>query len=137
MPRRPLSPCPHPGCGKLTAGGACAAHRGQTDRERKRAFDRRRPTAAQRGYDSRWQKSSRGFLAKHPLCAPCQRKGRVTLATLVDHVRPHRGDKVLFWDRANWEPSCTPCHSSDKQREERREAAAAQGEGGSNPSNPR
>ncbi|WP_327787027.1 hypothetical protein [Agrobacterium rubi] len=31
---------------------------------------------------------------------------------------PHRGDKRLFWTRANWQPLCTPCHSSTKQRQE-------------------
>jgi 5-methylcytosine-specific restriction endonuclease McrA len=37
----------------------------------------------------------------------------------VDHIIPHRGDKRLFWHRANWQPLCAPCHNSIKQRQER------------------
>ncbi|TIX74642.1 MAG: HNH endonuclease, partial [Mesorhizobium sp.] len=41
-------------------------------------------------------------------------------ANVVDHVKPHRGDMRLFWSRSNWQPLCTPCHSSIKQSRERR-----------------
>ncbi|MEO4040348.1 HNH endonuclease signature motif containing protein [Hoeflea sp. CAU 1731] len=39
-------------------------------------------------------------------------------AKVVDHIIPHKGDRKLFWDRSNWQPLCTPCHSSKKQRQE-------------------
>ncbi|WP_244295246.1 HNH endonuclease [Paracoccus versutus] len=39
-------------------------------------------------------------------------------ATLVDHIKPHRGDKALFWNWNNWQALCTGCHSSVKQRSE-------------------
>lgn len=39
--------------------------------------------------------------------------------TLVDHVTPHRGDKVLFWNWNDWQALCTRCHSGAKQRQER------------------
>lgn len=32
------------------------------------------------------------------------------VANVVDHIKPHRGDKVLFWDSANWQPLCKECH---------------------------
>lgn len=32
-------------------------------------------------------------------------------AIVVDHVRPHRGDMVLFWDVANWQSLCLSCHN--------------------------
>lgn len=32
------------------------------------------------------------------------------MASVVDHVIPHRGDKALFWDSDNWQPLCKPCH---------------------------
>jgi hypothetical protein len=39
---------------------------------------------------------------------------------LVDHIQPHRGDPVLFWDsKGNWAGLCKPCHDSDKQRQEK------------------
>lgn len=31
-------------------------------------------------------------------------------ATVVDHITPHKGDKALFWQRANWQPLCKRCH---------------------------
>jgi 5-methylcytosine-specific restriction protein A len=70
-----------------------------------------RGTSAQRGYDYRWQQARAGYLAKHPLCCHCSSLGRVTVATDLDHITPHKGDMVLFWDRANWQGLCHPCHS--------------------------
>ncbi|MGH6978064.1 MAG: HNH endonuclease signature motif containing protein [Brevundimonas sp.] len=41
-------------------------------------------------------------------------------ADMIDHIKPHRGDMKLFWDRNNWQPLATsPCHASRKQRQER------------------
>jgi len=34
------------------------------------------------------------------------------VATLVDHVVPHRGDQRLFWLVANWQALCTACHQA-------------------------
>lgn len=50
----------------------------------------------------------------------CKDRGLKVLATVVDHITPHKGDKILFWSKSNWQPLCTHCHSSRKQREERR-----------------
>ncbi|HSH84369.1 MAG TPA: HNH endonuclease signature motif containing protein [Guyparkeria sp.] len=49
----------------------------------------------------------------------CQQIGRVTAATVVDHIVPHQGNKELFWDRSNWQPLCAPCHDRHKRRQER------------------
>ena len=35
---------------------------------------------------------------------------KLTPATVVDHIIPHRGDKRLFWDEKNWQPLCKDCH---------------------------
>lgn len=40
------------------------------------------------------------------------------LSTVVDHVIPHRGDDVLFWDESNWQALCKSCHDSHKRRQE-------------------
>nr|WP_274517359.1 HNH endonuclease signature motif containing protein [Chromobacterium haemolyticum] len=50
----------------------------------------------------------------------CQARGMVEPATVVDHIEPHQGDQAKFWDKTNWQALCTPCHSSEKQRQERR-----------------
>jgi 5-methylcytosine-specific restriction endonuclease McrA len=111
MPMKGPSVC---GCGKLVAFGVMCECR----RARKASYDRNRPTARQRGYDSKWQRASKAFLAlpENRLCAcGC---GRV--ADCVDHIKPHRGDMRLFWDRTNWQPmASSPCHSSRKQSLER------------------
>ena len=73
-------------------------------------------TAAQRGYGSRWQKARASFLAAHPICVMCKADGTLTPANVVDHVIPHRGDKNLFWDTANWQSLCARHHNSDKRR---------------------
>lgn len=78
-----------------------------------------RKTAAQRGYGSRWQKARDGWLRKHPLCADHLKRGMAVTATVVDHVIPHKGDMVLFWDSDNWQSLCKQCHDSHKQRLEK------------------
>ena len=75
-------------------------------------------TAAQRGYGYKWQKAREQHLREHPLCVMCQAQGRVTEATVVDHIVAHRGDQSVFWDRSNWQSLCATHHSRDKQREE-------------------
>ncbi len=72
--------------------------------------DRVRGGADARGYDARWRRARKAFLERHPLCAECQREGKLTPATVVDHIVPHRGDQRLFWDKTNWQPLCKDCH---------------------------
>ena len=78
-----------------------------------------RKSARERGYDSRWRKARAQYLAAHPLCAVCSAQGVTTAAAVVDHIRPHRGDMGLFWDRLNWQPLCRRCHDVWKQSAER------------------
>lgn len=72
-------------------------------------------TSTERGYGSRWRKSRAGYLRLHPLCVMCEADKRLTPATVVDHIVPHRGDQTLFWDSTNWQPLCKSHHDSDKQ----------------------
>ncbi len=84
----------------------------------RRLKPRQRKSACQRGYDRRWRDASRRHLAQHPLCAECKRQGRVRHATLVDHVRPHKGRDDLFWDASNWQSLCVECHVAKTARGE-------------------
>lgn len=59
----------------------------------------------------RWQQTRVRFLALYPLCAHCQAKNIVTVATVVDHIEPHRGNMALFWDESNFQPLCETCHN--------------------------
>lgn len=70
-------------------------------------------------YDYRWQKARLRFLRVNPLCVMCAKRGITRLATVVDHVIPHKGDEQLFWDETNWQALCATHHNADKQRLEK------------------
>lgn len=112
----PPKPCRHAGCGVLVRDGSgyCSKHVQLKQSQR----DDRRGTAHQRGYGSQWQKARLGWLMKHPLCVHCEQRGRVTAATVVDHITPHKGDRHLFWDRDNWQSLCKPCHDVKTAKED-------------------
>lgn len=116
MPKSAPKPCRHPGCRALVRDAAyCEQHR----KEVRKGQDSRRGSSTERGYNYRWQKARQTFLGRNPLCSICQKAGRITPASIVDHIVPHRGDQLLFWDTANWQSLCKPCHDSIKQAEER------------------
>ncbi|MDN2700176.1 HNH endonuclease [Janthinobacterium sp. SUN073] len=97
-------------------------------------------SSTKRGYGYAWQKARAGYLRSHPLCVYCLRDPAyapirdmapstailrcaelgliVPAASVVDHIEPHRGDRVLFWNKTNWQSLCGTHHSADKQREE-------------------
>ena len=102
MPMKPKKPCKHLGCPGLTGDQYCELHAKLHTGDRSSAFER--------GYSHRWQMARKQFLANHHLCVECESAGIITLATVVDHIRPHRGDEVLFWDENNWQPLCKKCH---------------------------
>nr|DAY45641.1 MAG TPA: HNH endonuclease [Caudoviricetes sp.] len=110
MANKPLHPCAYIGCQALTREKYCKRHQ-----ERPKEL---RASAYRRGYTSRWSKESRAFLALHPWCAECARHGKTVPAELVDHIRPHKGDIGLFWNRSNWQALCWSCHSSKTARED-------------------
>lgn len=87
-----------------------------TARQLGRESDIRRGSARARGYTRRWDKASSGHRAKHPLCRGCEARGEFIAATVTDHVEPHRGDMVKFWNSAMWQSACGWCHSVLKQR---------------------
>jgi len=77
--------------------------------------DDRRGTAYSRGYDRQWDRDRRAHLRRSPLCVCCEANGFIRPASLVDHIVPHRGDKVLFRDPANWQSLCSECHNKIKK----------------------
>ena len=104
MSKAPKRPCRHPGCPNLCDKGVyCLQHM-------EFSSDRMRGGADARGYNAEWRRARKAFLQKHPLCAECGKAGKLTPATVVDHIIPHRGDKRLFWDENNWQPLCKSCH---------------------------
>ena len=113
MPRIPDHPCAHPGCPRLVARGKkyCPEHQGEHPAEVR--------SAVSRGYGKAWQKARAKYLEAHPLCVMCMQRGVYVKATVVDHIRPHRGDYQLFWDRNNWQALCKTCHDKKTGTEDR------------------
>lgn len=110
MPMKPKKPCKHPGCPLLTDHSYCEFHA--------KLYADDRTGASDRGYDSRWRKARKQFLNAYPICKHCEKKGKITPATVVDHVTPHRGDQRLFWDESNWQPLCKKCHDRKTRTED-------------------
>ena len=90
MPNRIKRECRKLGCLSLTdnANGYCDKHQ----QEKFMRYDRYRKSAAQRGYNARWQRYRKIFLQKHPICANC----RNAPASVVDHIKPHKGIMIYF-----------------------------------------
>lgn len=109
MPLRLKKPCSYPMCPELTHDRYCGKHQKQVSR----CCDKERGTAAKRGYGGRWQRYRIMFLRKNPLCAECQRQGRITPAKHVDHIKAVSGaDDPLFWEPSNHQGLCHSCHSA-------------------------
>jgi 5-methylcytosine-specific restriction protein A len=64
---------------------------------------------------AKWQKGRAWHLRNNPLCVFCGEKGFAVPATVVDHIKPHKGDRGLFFDASNWQSLCSPCHDGFKQ----------------------
>lgn len=122
MPPRLI--CIDPGCDELAEPGhnRCADHKAKKDaRIAARKAEAKQSDVAREGAElyasPAWKKASKAFLRKHPLCADCAELGLTVLATEVDHITPHRGDRKLFWQRSNWQSLCKASHSRKTARE--------------------
>ena len=105
MPHTPKRPCRYPGCPNLCEKGTfCEDHRREWSPESLRG------SAAARGYGTKWREARKLYLPRHPLCVKCLEENKITPATVVDHIVPHRGDRKLFWDQDNWQPLCKEHH---------------------------
>jgi len=65
--------------------------------------------------DKRWLARRAAQLRAQPLCVMCKASGVVRLATVADHIVPHRGDLNVFW-YGELQSLCTTCHNRHKQQ---------------------
>lgn len=106
MPSAPLKPCNDPGCGQLVSGRYCKEHE---EKHRKSAGYQHTKTSTQRGYGYKWQKLRQiVFKRDNKLCQICLSNGRVTVAMVVDHIKPKA--KGGTDDMANLQSLCPKCH---------------------------
>jgi 5-methylcytosine-specific restriction endonuclease McrA len=141
-PYAPMRICSHPGCAvRVRPGGKdrgrCPAHATAY----RRAYEAGKGSAAARGYDGLWRRTSQHLRRTElPVCgdrldgrpptgdSQCRVAGIVTASELVDHIRPVDGPGDPGWyDRANLQGMCWRCHQVKRQREQqaaRREGMA-------------
>lgn len=63
-----------------------------------------------------WRNARSVQLTEHPLCQECEKKGIITPATLVDHIKPiNEGGSKL--DPHNLQSLCDKCHNKKSARE--------------------
>ena len=113
MPAAAPRPCTHPGCGKLVHGSSrCEAHKVAAG-----SFaDRRRGSRHQRGYGTAWDKLRKEILKRDAgMCQPCQRRGHVTEANIVDHIVNKASGGTDH--PTNLEAICAACHRAKTQVE--------------------
>jgi len=108
MPDKAPSFCVVPGCAVLTARRRCAAHAVVAE-------GARRNVDVRRWYRTpRWKALRALVLIDQAYqCADCR---TITTAFDVDHIHRHGGDPARFWDRANLQALCRPCHQRKTQR---------------------
>ena len=117
MPKQSPKPCGQPGCAALVGRGTgyCEAHQ-------RPAWDRR-AKPVKRFAGRRLQAARAQLFRSHPLCVLCQVSGRVSIATIRDHVIPlAEGGRD---DEGNTQGLCDACHDLKSQAE------AARGRGAS------
>ena len=67
-------------------------------------------------YNSKqWKALRLRHLQSSPLCVMCNAIGKTVGATVVDHVKPHKGVESLFFNPLNLQSLCKTCHDSAKQ----------------------
>lgn len=100
MPYKARHQCGYTGCPALVEAGTryCPGHR--------KIYNQRGNAAH---YDRRWRKISKLHLSKNPLCAECQRAGRLTPATETHHIIPVSAGGSDAEE--NLMALCKPCHS--------------------------
>ena len=112
MPMMPAKQCSTPGCPNLSTRGKCDACQ--------RRYDNRRGTAAERGYDAKWQRFRIGIIEanmmrhgsrRYPVCERCEQKIMGKAEAHVHHKIEHGGDPALLFDRSNCMVLCRSCHS--------------------------
>jgi 5-methylcytosine-specific restriction protein A len=110
----PLRPCKKAGCTNLTRTTYCSIHIPRAikgDRDYALEYSKRN-NIYQYLYDSKqWQILRRQQLHSFPLCYDCLQIGIVKEACIVDHIKAHKGNRTLFYDKSNLRSLCTNCHN--------------------------
>lgn len=113
MPIRSMHFCNHAGCNILTADTYCIEHAPLHQHADNR------DSARQRGYDSRWSRFSKKYLAHpdHQFCALHISQNCRGIAECVDHIYPLQGPRdPRKYDPTNLQPACLICNTVKGKR---------------------
>lgn len=75
----------------------------------RKPWDHGGKSRTRRGYGQQHVNQRAALLAAEPLCRMCREKGRVTPATIADHIVPLAQGGAAY-DMANLQPVCADCH---------------------------
>ena len=121
MPLGAKRPCSYAGCGRIVAFGQsrCEKHPAKTWVKR--------PDSPKRVTGRKLQRKREQLFSARPLCAECDRHGRVSLATQRDHIvsLAEGGQDV----DENTQGLCDECHAAKSEAERVRGVARARGGG--------
>ena len=120
MPNAPLRYCVVNGCPNKVPRGRCITHQLPAWQS-----PNREPTKRIRGREL--QRRRQRLFAEHPFCVLCERDGKLTLATIRDHIIPlAEGGSD---DESNVQALCS-LHNELKRREEARRGRGLSSTGG-------
>jgi 5-methylcytosine-specific restriction protein A len=88
---------------------------------RAKAWATTRKSRQARGYGRDHELMRAQMLSEEPLCRPCKKQGRITQATIADHLKPLSEGGT--GDRENMQPICKPCHDEKTAAESLRARA--------------
>lgn len=107
-----LTVCAIAGCPTLVErGGMCPPHRAAY----RRASDRKRPNATDRGYDTRWRRTRAAYLRFH---RRCEHPGCTRLAVDVHHLDGQGPNGPRGHDPWNLQALCSRHHKTVTAREQ-------------------
>ena len=102
-------PCNKPGCGVLVRDGSA-----RCDKHKPPPWTKK-PTATKRITGRKLQAMRTELFKTQPLCAECERQGRVRLATQRDHIKPLAEGGADDGD--NVQGLCFDCHEAKSLQE--------------------
>lgn len=109
MPGYAVKPCTYPGCHALVRDGS-----GRCEKHPKKPWVHR-DDAAPRMRGRKLQQARRRLFRDNPLCAPCERNGKTTLATERGHIIALSDDGEDTEE--NTEPQCHACNVEQELRD--------------------
>jgi len=98
-------------------GDYCPEHRGQADNKsskKRNGFHYLKPSQSVYNNNA-WRKLRDEIIERDNYT--CQLCGSTEGPMIADHIKPHRGDNDLFWDKDNLITLCKNCHDYKTRQE--------------------